>query len=95
MDATRTFRILSANTGEGAAHDDRTTTEAAGEAQHTNDGGGDVDGDVYDGTPAASETVDVGATQGWRNVVEDPSHYDQRGNRKEKHSSHPCPNIAI
>ena len=27
-------------------------------------------------TPAASETVDVEATQRWRNVVEDPSHYD-------------------
>ena len=27
-------------------------------------------------TTAASETVDVEATQRWRNVVEDPSHYD-------------------
>jgi hypothetical protein len=32
-------------------------------------------------TPAASETVDVGATQGWRNVVEDPSHYDDEMRR--------------
>ena len=46
--------------------------------------------------PAASETVDVEATQRWRNLVEDPSHYDAEMRRidsifnveKAKESTH-------